>query len=437
MLTPALERRLASLRAPAFERPRRALATLVSLFPLTPLGLVVGLASYATLQRYGYRQRDLVLFAVGALGVLLVLVALLVTLLGTGLVWRAARRRSGEGRRRLECNRWSATGYSIPSHGYVPLLTIDWTWPQLRVDLRQLQKDGKLHEEVRPRRRAETTGVVRRFEVGDAFGLSRIAFEVREPCELVMLPSVGALRQIQVIHGLASGSDRSDVDGKPEGDPFDTRRYAPGDPIRFVLWKVYAKSRQLIVRTPERARSPVDQTVAYLVTGRGDEPAAGAARVAVDVGALGNDWRIGADGVTSQARTRDEALSLLTRSAETGETESGAGLARFVEEAGALGRLVVFVPARPGPWLLRVSQAVRELRGRVDFVVGTDGIDRSSKVSRVLERDESDERGVPFEDLARVVRDLGSTAKGSRVVVVDRRSGHAYLPEHLFGGRER
>ncbi|MBM4359013.1 MAG: DUF58 domain-containing protein [Deltaproteobacteria bacterium] len=424
-------------RSPFVERPRRWLGRLTDLIPVTPLGLVVALTCYATLQRYGYRQRDLVLFAIGALGVLLVLVGVVVTVVGALLVWRKVRRLPGEGSRRLECNRWSATGHEVPSFWYVPLLTLEWRWRGLDVELRQAIRGRRIVEEVRPRRRAEATSIVRRYEIGDAFGLARIAFEVREVCDVALLPSVGALRQMQVIHGLASGSDRSDVAGKAEGDPFDTRRYAPGDPIRFVLWKVYAKSRQLIVRTPERATSPVDQTVAYLVTGKGDEPAAGAARVAVDLGAFGDEWRIGADGVAAEARTRDEALALLTRSADAAESQSGAGLARFVEEAGTLGRLVVFVPPRPGPWLARVSHAVKELRGRVDFVIGTDGIDRTSRLSRALERDVDTGRGVPFEELARVVRGLGASAQGSRVVVVDRRSGQAYLPEHLFGGRPR
>lgn len=409
------------------------------MFPLTPLGLAVGLASYAVLQAYGYRLRDLVLFTVGGLGVGLVALALLVTVIGTVLVWRSTRRLPALERRRLECNRWSPTGFVIPSRWYVPLLTVDWGWQDLSVTVRRTREGNLLREEVRPRRRAETSAVTRRFEIGDAFGLARIAFESRQPCDLTLLPSVGALRQTQVIHGIAGGGDRSDLDGKPEGDPFDTRRYAPGDPIRFVLWKVFAKSRQLIVRTPERAVSPTEQTIAYVVTGRDDEPSAGAARLAVDVGAFGDGWRIGADGVSLAARTRDEALTLLTRSARATESQSGTGLAHFVDEAGALGRLVVFVPPHAGPWLTRVRQAVRELKGRVDFVIGTDGIDRSSRIARALElaEDESEGHGVPLHELAKVVRALGSAVSGSRIVVVDRRTGHAFLPEHLFGGRSR
>jgi hypothetical protein len=245
------------------------------------------------------------------------------------------------------------------------------------------------------------------------------------------------LRQPQVIRGLASGSDQSHADGRADGDPFDTRRYTPGDPIRFVLWKVFAKSRALIVRTPERALSPVEHTVAYLVSGRGDEPSAGAARIALDVGAFGDDWRIGADGSRVLARTKDEALALLTQSADVTEGDAGTGLGRFLDEAGEPGRLVIFVPPRPGPWLGRVASIVREHGRRVDFVVGTDGFDVRPKVRRLLERADdltAEEQGTPLEELRSVVRALGGGTHGARVVVVDRRTGHAYLPEQLPRG---
>jgi len=415
-------------------RVHRVVRRLADLFPLTPLGLAVLVGSYLTLQRYGYRQRDLVLFALSALGILLVSVAFVTGTVAALVTWIRARSARSEESFSLECGRWSPTGFSIGSLWFVPFATLEWTVRNLAMEVRQQRLRGRIYETVRGMRRGVATGLVRRFEVGDAFGLVRYAFETTEPRSVSLLPSVGALRQVQVIRGLASGADLSAIEGKPEGDPFDTRRYAAGDPIRFVLWKVFAKSRNLIVRTPERAISPVEHTVAYLVAGRGDEPAAGAARVAVEVGAFGNDWRIGADGMARQAHTRDQALELLSRSAEVAEGQGGAGLARFVDEAGALGRLVVFVPPRPGPWLTKVAQAVRDLRGRVDFVVGTDGIAQGSKLARFLSRPEADAgAAVPIEELRKVVAALAGGTHGARVVVVDRRSGLVYAPEHLRG----
>ncbi len=421
------------------KRSARRARRIADLFPITPLGLAVGGASYGVLQHYGYKQRDLVLFAVSALGLLLVGVAIVVAALAALVVFRSARAAHGDGRLALECGRFAPTGFSIRALWFVPFATVAWTWSELRVEVRQQRLRGRLHETVRATRRGVAPRIRRRFEVGDVFGLARIQFEVAESRDVRLLPSVGALRQVHVIRGLSSGSDASASAGKPEGDPFDTRRYAPGDPIRFVLWKVFAKSRNLIVRTPERAESPVEHTVAYLVTGSSDEPAAGAARLALELGAFGNDWRIGADGMDAEARTRDGALDLVTRSASVSDSLAGTGLAHFVERAGALGRLVVFVPPRPGPWLPKVRAAVRELKGKVDFVVGTDGIARGSKVLRALSRAEPSgggEQAVPIDELLKVVKALEGGTNGARVVVVDRRTGHAYLPEHLAGRKQ-
>jgi len=143
------------------------------------------------------------------------------------------------------------------------------------------------------------------------------------------------------------------------------RAYAPGDPVRLVLWKVYARSRALVVRTPERARSPTRKTVAYVVAGPGDEAAAGAARAAMQSGAFGEAWWIGADGCDTDATTREGAEELLARSGNTAPEAGGSGLAAFLArragEAGSGGgaRTVLFVPARPGPWVARVLEVLR------------------------------------------------------------------------------
>ncbi len=419
------------------KRGVRFVVRMGELFPFTPLGLAVALASYTALQHYGYKQRDLFMFAVSALGLLLVALAVLTATVAAFVVFRSARSQSAATQLQLDCGRWSTTGFSVRSVWFVPFATVAWRWCGLRAEVRQERVRGRLNESVRATRRGMVSAVDRRFEVGDVFGLARFSFHARQVREVRLLPAVGALRQVAVIRGLSSGADVSDIDGKPEGDPFDTRRYAPGDPIRFILWKVFAKSRNLIVRTPERATSPVEHTVAYLVAGKGDEPAAAAARVAVDLGAFGNGWRIGADGMSSAPHSRAQALDLLSRSGALSEEFSGAGLARFVEDAGVLDRLVVFVPARPGPWLRKVAAAVRPLKGKVDFVVGTDGIARDSNWVRALSRTPQTQDGepaVPIDEVLKVVKALSGGPGGPRVVVIDRLTGQAYLPEKLPRG---
>jgi hypothetical protein len=242
---------------------------------------------------------------------------------------------------------------------------------------------------------------------------------------------------------MAGGDDISHPEGPQEGELYDIRAYTPGDPIRFVLWKVFARTRQLVVRAPERALSPIRQTCAYLVAGGGDEPAAGAARLAVELGALGTDWVLGADGSNEDATRKDQAVDVLARSADVDDRIGGKGLGAFLQRRGqqaSIGRAVVFVPGRPGPWLSAVVEQCKHVGGRggrIDFVVGTDGIIPPPKrkwLARIAVREPPPDippgstAPVTTEQVGEVVRMLSSVG---HVIVVDRAAGRVFAGGHL------
>ncbi len=441
---PALPQRL--------RRPLRALGRLArraqELFPFTPLGLLVLALSALALVRYGLARIDLVLLVMGAVGLGLGALSFLVTTVTAVALWARLRRLPEAPGLKAECGYTLRTGFSLPSLWYVPLVKLSWQWetPAARVTAVPLRR--RLVEEITPQHRGLHESITRRLEVSDAFGLTRVAFRFTEPRGVRLFPNVGNLREVHVVRSLAGGDALSHPGGPPEGERVDLRHYAQGDPIKFVLWKVFARTRQLVVRTPERAIAPVRQTVAYVVAGDGDEPAAGAARVAVDSGALGGEWVLGADGNDTFAKNPAQALEILARSATTAETQRGAGLGRFLDQAtpGSAARAVVFVPATPGPWLDRVVAIARQRGGGphspcpVEFVVCTDGVDRRPKASWLsratlrLHAPVPDDPAAPpspatpAADLARVLRTLGGAR--ARVLVVDRRAGRVYAEGH-------
>lgn len=425
---------------PLLARARTLLGRAVDLFPITPLGLLVLAGAAFALFAYGLRRVDLVLLMMGGVALALGVLCLLCVVgaaLGLAL---SLRRRGGGEPLRLECGFPARTGFSVSSLWFIPLVKVAWTWesPEGTVTLVPLRR--RLHEEVTPTRRGLHESIVRRFELSDAFGLTRVAFRVTETRSARFAPSVGALRQMHVVRSVAGGDSLSHPAGPPEGERADMRHYAPGDPIKFVLWKVFARTRQLVVRTPERAISPVRQTVAYLVSGDGDEPAAGAARVAVDSGALGHEWVLGADGNDAVAKSAAQAMELLAKSAHTPAGQHGAGLSHFLNTAtpgGSAGRAVVFVPAVPGPWLDRVTAAVRarsapnQAMSPVEFVVCADGVSRRpppSWLARLALREESERGPVAAAELMKVVSALA--ASRSRVLIVDRVAGRVYTDSH-------
>ena len=84
-----------------------------------------------------------------------------------------------------------------------------------------------------------------------AFALTKIAFLHRELRAVRAVPSIGALKQIQVLRSISSGEDTYNPEGSPDGERIDMRSYSPGDPIRFEVWS-NGKKKLVTVRLVER-----------------------------------------------------------------------------------------------------------------------------------------------------------------------------------------
>jgi hypothetical protein len=412
--------------------------------PLTPLGLAALVGGGASLYFLGIKRVDLVVLAMSVVAVAVAVLCLLAVSI-TAVVLKLAMRRSideASGTRSLECGFATRLGFSVSSLWWVPFVTVSWRWVSPRATVRLVRERRRLHEECIPTRRGMFEQVERRIEVSDPFGFARCAFRVIDPRAVRALPSVGALKRVEVVRTLSPGEDISDPRGGPDGERSDMRAYAPGDPIKFVLWKVFARSGDLVLRSPERAFSPAKQTTAYLVAGAGDEAAAGLARLLVETNSLGTRWVLGADGSDEDARGGPQAMELIARSGMVPAEQGAAGLGKFLERhATGGGRVVVIVPGVPGPWLDRARAAVgRAGQGRVEVFVCIDGVTPESTRS-ALARVLFDEARPAAEALATEGEVLPSRAElravcdalaGSRaaVTIVDRRAGRVFGDAH-------
>ncbi len=418
----------------------RALRAVRDVFPVTFKGALLMGGSALALTTYGIKQIDLLLLVVGGVGLAIGALALLVV--GpAALVLFLTNRRPAEGAPLTLTTGFPVkTGFTMRSLWFVPLVTVEWTWETPDAEVRTDTEKGRRREWIAPRRRALVDHVVRRFTVRDAWGLAHVSFVRSEPRSVRVVPSVGALRNVPVVRAMAGGDDFYDPLGAPQGDRADMRAYGPGDPVRLILWKVYAKSRNLVVRTPEKARSPTQKTVAYVVSGPGDEPAAGAARAAVQNGALGVSWRLGADGCDHDATSADAAEELFARSGNFDPARGGEGLVEFLARAAAdngrhgMSRAVLFVPALPGPWLEKVVAAARAQKGTtgspsgVEILVCTDGIvneaPRSFWARLLTAAPPFDAARAAQRELTKVTDALG--AAHVPVSLVDRASGRVF-----------
>lgn len=409
----ALRRRLADILAPTWR------------------GLLLLAIAGLTLWYLGFEKLDLVVFAIAILTVSVVLLCSLgVTL--TALWLRRRLNAAGVGSR-LEAGVPLTTGFRAPAMGRLPLIRLRWEWREPdNVEVRPKEREGELREEVVIGQRCQVARLSRRFLVEDVLGLAQVAWERTDPAPFSVLPNRGGLRAMPPLFAVAGGEViPHPTAGTPEGDRMEIRPYQPGDSVRNIMWKTYARTRELKVRLPERSLDRARKTIAYLVTGPGDEPAAAAARVTLEKGDLGDEWLFGADGTVDPVDALEPALEAIARSGSLGEDRPTNGLLGFLESASGGGvHCVVFAPARPGPWTQEAMEAARAYPGLISFVLGTDGIARREPRAlwhRLLFAEPND-AGTPSEELAGLLRTLASA--GSSTLVVDRETGRTYSEAH-------
>jgi hypothetical protein len=422
-------RRQGTLAGRAWGVLRRALDK----FPPTLLGLLFGAAASVALLDYGLGRLDVVLLVCGALALGLCALMLLLVVATALKLFVGLRRLAPAEAVRAEAGYPRRTAFAVPSLRFVPLVRCRWTWvAPAEAEVAAIPQGARQAEELTPTARWRTETIERRIVVEDVLGLMRVGWRHVQRAPMCVLPHVGQFRQMPVIRALAGGEDQPLPLGDPVGDRVDYRRYGPGDPLKMILWKTFARTRQVMVRTPERAIAPAQRTVVFLVAAPWDEPAAAAARVAIEMGILGANGRFGTDGQPA-AGTADPELALEWIAGSAGARHRcGADLEPFLREAERLGRVrgIVFVPAAPGPWLDRVAAVVSGRRRMLDVVVATDGValrPPSWLRRRLL-------KGRPARLLART--DLDETVHrllraGVEPIVVERHTGKVYGLGHL------
>ncbi|MBQ9394984.1 MAG: DUF58 domain-containing protein, partial [Proteobacteria bacterium] len=172
-----------------------------------------------------------------------------------------------------------------------------------------------------------------------------------------------------------SGDGFSHPEGDPRGELIEMRRYQAGDPLRLVLWKVFARSRKLVVRAPEPAIVEEKDMFIYFVSGGEDEASASLARSFLDgIGIdTSSDMNFAADGARRLVDNEKEGISDLIDS--IGHRNRGGqdllAVAPLVSQ-GAMANCFLLVPSKPGSWLECVKNFIQSYHVRPTFVISLD-----------------------------------------------------------------
>jgi len=392
--------------------------------PLTLLGAGLAVLGLWLSQALGAKEVDYVLRTAGLVAAGAVALSLALVLTASLRVWlglRSVHRHQLDGVR-LETGRTAGTGLQLPALRGWPLVQLRLVWEDPSdVEVTLTRSRGRLQETVRPLCRGQARQIRRRVLVEDIFGFARLGLPLSTQQLLRVDPSPARVTA-HVVTRFLGGDALSHPSGPAEGEMIEMRRYAYGDPLRHVLWKAFARTRKLLVRTPERAITPRPSAAAYLVAGPGDEPAASAARFFVEEGMLGVDFRFGADGAESVTSERQTALDQIVGSVRH-RRHGGEGLARFMRQLTPrqLEALVLFVPSEPGRWLRQVEQAAAQLRSsRVITAIDVAPLRPRRALRHLLFTPPSDAR-VAARRLAKVVTRLGRS--GLTMLVIHRPTG--------------
>jgi len=114
------------------------------------------------------------------------------------------------------------------------------------------------------------------FSLQDRLGLSRFCWETELLQTIEISPPIIGIRPLPIIAASAQSGDLHTQARERAGDMFDIKTYDPSDGIKRILWKTFAKSRQLVVRRPEPAVLPEGEMPIYLVAAKDEDEVAGA-----------------------------------------------------------------------------------------------------------------------------------------------------------------
>jgi hypothetical protein len=412
-----------------------ALSRARELCPITLRGALVLLAAALALYVYGVGELDGVWYVAGlglsALGVL-ALLSVLLAALRLGL-WLRRQRGMEIAPLATDTGRPLLTGFDLPRLRFWLFVEVRVSWLSPASDAVELLEAKALgKEQVRLSDHGEIRKVLRRIELRDVFGLASLSLRHTASARIDVLPQRGALAHLAPLSSLAGGDDLPHPMGVAEGDRLELKRYAPGDPARFIHWKVFARTQKLVVRMPERALSRAYRVAAFLAAGEGDGASAAVARVALEQQAFGSDFRFAADGSPAPVDRVDTALVSLRRSAAA-RAQGGADLNAFVEQVEKEGpaALVLFVPPYAPSVEAHVATLLRQRARPVRVVIGVDGVVKEAKPSLLarLAFQSSPSARTLLSQLAASV--AAYKRIGCDVLVIDRESGRLLGSAHL------
>lgn len=162
--------------------------------------------------------------------------------------------------------------------GFVLRLQIDWLDSGVSVTQHLLRgftrKERVIFEDGSFPHRGRWIPQTVKFSYGDRLGLARLSWEVPSffaESEFTVRPPRVIERALPLLSSSSRQGDELPAVNERQGDLYDLKSYHPSDGMRKILWKIYAKSGQLIARHPEKSMSPEGKTAMFILARKQDD----------------------------------------------------------------------------------------------------------------------------------------------------------------------
>lgn len=371
-----LKKRNTNYVQPFFRCIKQGWHLIHGLFPLTWLSIVLGCVIYYAWFREATAHANQILYAGILLWIFAFVVILLICILTAILVFVVTRRAN----RGLLLEAKTSAGAHLESEYrvfcpfFMPFVAIDIE--MVPSSIQRVEKRSPLwsSEKLMPVERGRHHSLRRNVIVHDIFGLTEIRFPMFQKSSLVVEPAKSNYH-VSAFQTRTSGDGYSHPEGDPRGELIEMRRYQAGDPLRLVLWKVFARSRKLVVRAPEPAIVDEKDMFVYFISGSDDEPSASLARAFLEGIGLdkSNEMNFAADGAKRLVDNENEGISDLVDSIVHRERggQDLLTIAPLVSQ-GAMAHCYLLVPSKPGKWLDFVKTFIRSYNIHPTFVLSVD-----------------------------------------------------------------
>jgi len=187
------------------------------------------------------------------------------------------------------------------------------------------------------------------LEIGDVLGISKKSWQILDDKQVKVRPKPVQIQQIPMIASSARSGDELNLPKERSGEPFDIKPYEKSDGVRRILWKTYARTKELYVRRPELAVIPEGEVAIFLIAKKEDDAVAAAALKQVEylnqqdlVVCFGVD---GSDKVSYQYKDIEEEILKSAFSADAGKAKSILKFIKALEEQNySVSQINVFCP---------------------------------------------------------------------------------------------